>query len=75
MAAILDGKNAGIPPENVIMGVPKKGRLYDRCMKLLAGAGMDHRRVRRAFVGIKRVRRSQTYILRQASTPIPVVIE
>lgn len=34
-----------IPAENVVMGVPKKGRLYDRCMKLLAGAGMDHRRV------------------------------
>lgn len=34
-----------IPADNVLMGVPKKGRLYDRCMKLLAGAGMDHRRV------------------------------
>lgn len=34
-----------IPADNVVMGVPKKGRLYDRCMKLLAGAGMDHRRV------------------------------
>lgn len=46
MAAIPDGKNAVIPPENVIIGVPKKGRLYDRCMKLLTGAGLDHRRVR-----------------------------
>ncbi len=44
MAAI-PGNNSMIPPENVVMGVPKKGRLYDRCMKLLAGAGMDHRRV------------------------------
>lgn len=32
-------------PDNVVMGVPKKGRLYERCMKLLAGAGMDHHRV------------------------------
>ena len=45
MAAI-PGNNSMIPAENVVMGVPKKGRLYDRCMKLLAGAGMDHRRVR-----------------------------
>lgn len=45
MAAI-PGNNSMIPSDNVVMGVPKKGRLYDRCMKLLAGAGMDHRRVR-----------------------------
>lgn len=45
MAAIPDGKTPMIPPENVVFGVPKKGRLYDRCMKLLAGAGLDHRRV------------------------------
>lgn len=44
MAAI-PGNNSMIPFDNVVMGVPKKGRLYDRCMKLLAGAGMDHRRV------------------------------
>lgn len=44
MAAI-PGNNSMIPSDNVVMGVPKKGRLYDRCMKLLAGAGMDHRRV------------------------------
>ena len=45
MAAIGD-VDSMIPNDNVVMGVPKKGRLYDRCMKLLAGAGMDHRRVR-----------------------------
>lgn len=44
MAAV-PGANSLIPADNVLMGVPKKGRLYDRCMKLLAGAGMDHRRV------------------------------
>lgn len=43
--AVVPGANSNIPTENVVMGVPKKGRLYDRCMKLLAGAGMDHRRV------------------------------
>lgn len=34
-----------IPPEHAIFAVPKKGRLYDRCMKLLEGAGLHHRRV------------------------------
>lgn len=43
--ATLPGTNSMIPSDNVVMGVPKKGRLYDRCMKLLAGAGMDHHRV------------------------------
>lgn len=49
MAAIpnTSDKNSMIPPENVVIGIPKKGRLYDRCMKLLAGAGLDHRRVRK----------------------------
>lgn len=49
MAAI-PGNNSIIPPDNVVMGVPKKGRLYDRCMKLLAGAGMDHRRPERVDI-------------------------
>lgn len=48
MAAV-SGSNSMIPADNVVMGVPKKGRLYDRCMKLLAGAGMDHRRVSVCF--------------------------
>ena len=58
MAAIGEGSSM-IPADNVVMGVPKKGRLYDRCMKLLAGAGMDHRRVRggkRGRVGRERER-------------------
>ncbi|CAM9929196.1 unnamed protein product [Scytosiphon promiscuus] len=37
-------------PDNVVMGVPKKGRLYERCMKLLAGAGMDHHRPERVDI-------------------------
>lgn len=49
MSAIGDG-NSMIPTDNVVMGVPKKGRLYDRCMKLLAGAGMDHRRPERVDI-------------------------
>ncbi|KAG5186854.1 ATP phosphoribosyltransferase [Tribonema minus] len=31
-----------IPKGNVIFAVPKKGRLYEQCMKLLLGAGLDH---------------------------------
>ncbi|CAN0305490.1 unnamed protein product, partial [Ectocarpus fasciculatus] len=49
MAAV-PGNNSMIPADNVVMGVPKKGRLYDRCMKLLAGAGMDHRRPARVDI-------------------------
>ena len=46
MAAIPEpNRNSMIPPENVVLGVPKKGRLYERCMKLIAGAGLEHRRV------------------------------
>lgn len=45
MAAIPDGKNNMIPEGNSLFAVPKKGRLYEKCMKLLAGAGLDHRRV------------------------------
>lgn len=29
---------------NTLMAVPKKGRLYEKCMKLLEGAGMEHNR-------------------------------
>ncbi|CAM9851954.1 unnamed protein product [Discosporangium mesarthrocarpum] len=49
MAAIPEG-NAHIPIENAVFAVPKKGRLYDRCMKLLDGAGMDHRRPERVDI-------------------------
>lgn len=48
MTVVTGGDMNMIPEGNVLFGVPKKGRLYDRCMKLLAGAGMDHHRVRRA---------------------------
>ncbi|CAM9548116.1 unnamed protein product [Chrysoparadoxa australica] len=33
-----------LPPENALFAVPKKGRLYERCMKLLDGAGIQYRR-------------------------------
>ena len=41
-----------IPAGNAIFAVPKKGRLYEQCMKLLDGAGLNHTRVssRSAFL-------------------------
>ncbi|EKX51212.1 hypothetical protein GUITHDRAFT_159337 [Guillardia theta CCMP2712] len=39
---------SSIPPENLLMGVPKKGRLHEQCMKLLVqGAGLEHKRPER----------------------------
>ena len=36
---------SSIPPENLLIGVPKKGRLHEQCIKLLVeGAGLDYRR-------------------------------
>ena len=35
---------------NCLLAVPKKGRLYDRVMKLLQGAGLDHHRPARLDV-------------------------
>lgn len=29
---------------NALLAVPKKGRLYEKCMKLLEGAGLEHNR-------------------------------
>jgi ATP phosphoribosyltransferase len=29
---------------NALMAIPKKGRLYEKCMQLLSGAGLDHHR-------------------------------
>lgn len=50
MAAIPDGKNKIIPEENSLFAVPKKGRLYERCMKILEGAGLDYRRPERVDI-------------------------
>jgi len=36
--------------ERAIMAVPKKGRLHDRCMKLLEGVGLEHYRPERVDV-------------------------
>jgi hypothetical protein len=38
---------SSIPPENLLLAVPKKGRLYDKCMKLLEGVGLEHKRPER----------------------------
>jgi ATP phosphoribosyltransferase len=35
---------------NALLAIPKKGRLYDKCMKLLEGAGLDHHRPARLDV-------------------------
>ena len=36
--------------KNALLAVPKKGRLHERCMKLLEGAGLDHHRPNRLDV-------------------------
>lgn len=36
--------------ERCLMAVPKKGRLHDRCMKMLEGIGLDHHRPERVDV-------------------------
>ena len=39
------GALATIPPDNLLIGVPKKGRLHEQCIKLLVdGAGLEYRR-------------------------------
>ena len=40
------------PPENALLAVPKKGRLNDDCKKLLAGAGIDYKRVRQTALPV-----------------------
>ena len=48
MAARERAKSAAlsnIPPDNLLIAVPKKGRLHDQCVKLLVdGAGLDYAR-------------------------------
>eukprot|EP00746_Dinoflagellata_sp_MGD_P124277 gnl/MRDRNA2_/MRDRNA2_58868_c0_seq2.p1 gnl/MRDRNA2_/MRDRNA2_58868_c0~~gnl/MRDRNA2_/MRDRNA2_58868_c0_seq2.p1 ORF type:complete len:309 (+),score=89.91 gnl/MRDRNA2_/MRDRNA2_58868_c0_seq2:70-996(+) len=50
----VNGQEAPSPskngPSRAIMAVPKKGRLHDRCMKLLEGIGLDHTRPDRVDV-------------------------
>ena len=38
--------------KNLLFAVPKKGRLYDKIVKLLEGAGLDYNRVRSCFPGV-----------------------
>jgi len=45
------GEMAAIPPTNMLLGVPKKGRLFDKCSKLLQeGVGMEYRKPDRVDV-------------------------
>ena len=41
------GEISSIPPENLLFAVPKKGRLHEKCMKMLEGVGLEHRRPER----------------------------
>eukprot|EP01031_Cornospumella_fuschlensis_P028491 gene28491-34396_t len=38
------------PRQNALFAIPKKGRLYDRIVKLLTGSGLDHHRPNRLDV-------------------------
>lgn len=38
------------PRQNALFAIPKKGRLYERVVKLLLGAGLDHQRPNRLDV-------------------------
>ena len=37
---------------NLLFAIPKKGRLNEKCMQLLAGAGLDHKRPDRVDVAV-----------------------
>lgn len=34
-----------LQPNNILIGIPKKGRLNEKVCKLLEGAGLEYRRV------------------------------
>ncbi|CAN0035138.1 unnamed protein product, partial [Heterosigma akashiwo] len=42
--------NENLPPENLIIAVPKKGRLFEQCNALIKGAGLDYTRPARVDV-------------------------
>jgi ATP phosphoribosyltransferase len=44
-----DGARNGTS-NNLLFAIPKKGRLNEKCMQLLAGAGLDHKRPERVDV-------------------------
>jgi hypothetical protein len=44
------GEISSIPPDNLLFGIPKKGRLNEKCMKLLEGVGLEHKRPERLDV-------------------------
>ncbi len=44
-----DGMRNGTS-SNLLFAIPKKGRLNEKCMQLLAGAGLDHKRPERVDV-------------------------
>jgi ATP phosphoribosyltransferase len=47
----MERKNSS-PPGNCRFAIPKKGRLYDKCVEMLKGAGIDFRREPRLDVAL-----------------------
>jgi ATP phosphoribosyltransferase len=39
-----------LQPNNILFGIPKKGRLNEKVCKLLDGAGLEYRRVSRRLL-------------------------
>lgn len=37
--------SAILPKDNILMAIPKKGRLNEKVCKMLEGAGLEYRRV------------------------------
>lgn len=61
-AAMLPSTASNLAPQNLLIGIPKKGRLNEKVSKLLDGAGLEYRRVsRRWWMGLGGERR--TYYL------------
>jgi ATP phosphoribosyltransferase len=40
-------KTPGIPEGHMLFGIPKKGRLNEKCVAMLKGIGLDHKRANR----------------------------
>lgn len=44
--------SAPLATDNLLFAVPKKGRLHEKCMQLIEGAGLDYKRPDRVDVAI-----------------------
>lgn len=44
-ATMLPPTASNLQPNNILIGIPKKGRLNEKVCKLLDGAGLEYRRV------------------------------